>query len=51
MFDTDPYYKQGPLARVGHQLAATWTAFLNMSHEIRDPQVHQQLQQDLVEHL
>ena len=51
VFDTEPYYRQGPLAQVDHQLPATWTAYLNMRQEIRDPQVHYQLQQDLVEHL
>ena len=33
----------GDSAQVDHQLPATWTAFLNMCQEIRDPQVHQQL--------
>ena len=51
MFDTEPYDRQGPLALVDHQLAATWIAFLNMRQEIRNPHVHQQLQHDLVEHL
>ena len=51
VFDTEPYHRQGPLAQVDHQLPATWTAYLSMHQEIRDPQVHQQLQQDLVEHL
>ena len=51
VFDTEPYYWQGPLAEVDHQLPATWTANLNMCQEIQDPWVHQQLQQDLVEHL
>jgi hypothetical protein len=51
VFDTEPYYMQGPLAQVDHQLSATWTAFLNMRQEIRDPQVHQELQHDLMEHL
>ena len=51
VFDTEPYYRHGPLAQVDHQLPTTWTAFLNMRQEIRDPHVHQQLQQDLVEHL
>ena len=46
MFDTEPYYSQGPLAQVDHQLPTTWTAYLNMHQEIRDAQVHQQLQQD-----
>ena len=49
--DTEPYYKQGPLTQIDHQLRTTWTTFLNMRQEIRDPQVHQQLQHDLVEHL
>ena len=49
--DTEPYYRQGPLAEVDHQLPATWTAYLSMRQEIRDPQVHHQLQQDLIEHL
>ena len=51
VFDTEPYYKQGPLAQVDHQLPASWAAFLYMCQEIRDPQVHQELQHDLVEHL
>ena len=51
VFDIEPYYRQGPLAKVDHQLPATWTAYLSMRQEIRDPQVHHQLQQDLVEHL
>ena len=51
VFDTEPYYRQGPLAQVDHQLPATWIAYHNMRQEIRDPQVHHQLQQDLVEHL
>ena len=51
VFDTEPYYRQGPLAEVDHQLPATWTAYLSMRQEIRDPQVHEELQQDLMEHL
>ena len=51
VFDTEPYYRQGPLAEVDHQLPATWTAYLSMRQEIRDPQVHHQLQKDLIEHL
>ncbi|EMS66419.1 hypothetical protein TRIUR3_13166 [Triticum urartu] len=38
VFDTEPYYRQGPLAEVDHQLPATWTAYLSMRQEIRDPQ-------------
>ena len=51
MFDTEPYYRQGPLTQVDHQLPATWSAYLNMRQEIRDPLVHEQLQQDLVGHI
>ncbi|EMS45982.1 hypothetical protein TRIUR3_33701 [Triticum urartu] len=40
VFDTEPYYRQGPLAQVDHHLLATWTAFLNMRQEIRDPLSH-----------
>ena len=49
--DTEPYYRQGPLAQVDHQLPTTWTAFLNIRQKIRNALMHQQLQQDLVEHL
>ena len=51
VFDTELYYRQSPLAEVDHQLPATWTAYLSMRQEIRDPQVHHQLQKDLIEHL
>ena len=51
VFDTEPYHRQGPLAQVDHQLPANWTDYLNMRQEIRDPQVHQELQHDLVEHI
>ena len=51
VFGIEPYYRQGSLAQVDHQLPATLTAYLNMCQEIRDPRVHHQLQQDLVEHL
>ena len=51
VLDTESYYRQVPLAQVDHQLPAIWVAFLNMRQEIRDPQMHQQLQYDLVEHL
>ena len=44
MFDIEPYYRQGPLAEVDHQLPATWTAYLSMRQEIRESQVHHQLQ-------
>ena len=51
VFDTEPYHRQGPLAQVDHQLPAAWTAYLSMRQEIRDPQVHHQMQQDLIERL
>ena len=51
VFDIEPYYLQFPLAQVDHQISANWTDYLNMRQEIRDPQVHQELQHDLVEHL
>ena len=34
VFDTESYYRQGPLAQVDHQLPTTWTAYLNMRQEI-----------------
>ena len=46
-----PYYRQGPLADVDHQVSASWTAFLAMRQEIRDAGTHQALQNDLVQHL
>ena len=45
------YYRQGSLAQVDHEVPATWTNFLTMRQEIRDSNVHLQLQRDLVEHL
>ena len=33
VFDTEPYYRQGPLAEVDHQLSATWTTYHNMRQE------------------
>ncbi|XBI18098.1 hypothetical protein VPH35_059980 [Triticum aestivum] len=51
VFDTEPYYRQGPFETVDHQVPTSWAAFLNMRQEIRDPQVHQELHHDLVEHL
>ena len=47
----EPYFKQGPLAAVDHQVPASWVAFLTLRQEIRDPHIHQQLQKDLLEHL
>ena len=49
--DAEPYYKEGPLVVVDHQIPATWAYFLNMCREVRDPQVHHDLQHDLIEHL
>ena len=47
----EPYYRQGPLADIDHQVPASWTAFLAMRQEIRDTAAHTQLQNDLVAHL
>ena len=46
-----PYYRQGPLADVDHQVPATWAAFLTTRREIRDAGTHLALQNDLVQHL
>ena len=46
-----PYYRQGPLADVYHQVPASWAAFLATRQEIRDTTAHQDLQNDLVQHL
>ena len=51
VYDCGPYLNQGPLAVVDHQIPLDWTAYLNMRQEIRDPHVHRQLQEDLVDHL
>ena len=40
MDDSEPYYRQGPLADVDHQVPATWATFLAMRQEIRDPVMH-----------
>ena len=46
-----PYECQGPLAEVDHELPADFADFLAMHAEIRDINVHEQLQNDLVEHM
>ncbi|KAK1663445.1 hypothetical protein QYE76_051604 [Lolium multiflorum] len=46
-----PYECEGPLAEVDHELPADFANFLAMHAEIRDSNVHDQLQADLVEHL
>ena len=46
-----PYECQGPLAEVDHELPADFADFLAMHAEIRDNNVYEQLQNDLVEHL
>ncbi|KAK1662736.1 hypothetical protein QYE76_050895 [Lolium multiflorum] len=45
------YECQGPLAEVNHELPGDFADFLAMHAEIRDNNVHDQLQTDLVEHL
>jgi hypothetical protein len=47
----DPYECQDLLAEVNHQLAADFTEFFVMQAEIRDINVHEQLQKDLVEQM
>ena len=51
IYDYEPYLNQGPLVVVDHQIPSDWTAYLNMRQEIRDPHVHRQPQEDLVDHL
>ncbi|XP_010233156.1 uncharacterized protein LOC100845782 [Brachypodium distachyon] len=51
VFDTEPYERMNPLANVDHQVPAAFAAFLGRRQEIRDAGTHQQLQDDLVEHL
>ena len=52
-----PYFRQGPLVgedpeeRERLPIPKLWTAYLTKRQEIRDTVVHQQLQQDLVEHM
>ena len=52
-----PDFRQGPLVGEDPEeserlpVPKSWTAYLAMRQEIRDLVVHQQLQQDLVEHL
>ena len=49
--ENETYFRQGPLAEPDHQVPASWASFLAMRQEIRDPIMHEQLQNDLVEHL
>jgi hypothetical protein len=49
--DPQPYYRQGPLADVDHQIPAQFYAYLQTRQEIRDAASHEQLQADLIEHL
>jgi hypothetical protein len=46
-----PYDREGPLAQPNYQVPASWAAFIAMRQEIRDFTMHQQLQDDLVEHI
>jgi hypothetical protein len=45
------YECQSPLAEVDHELPADFADFLVIHAEIRDSNVHEQLQANLVEHL
>jgi hypothetical protein len=51
MFDTKLYHRQGPLATLHQQVPAAFAVFLAMRQEIRDANIHSQLQDDVVEHL
>jgi hypothetical protein len=46
-----PYEREHPLAQPNHQVPTLWAAFIAMRQEIRDSTMHQQLQEDLVEHI
>ena len=46
------YYNRDDLVvEIGHNVAADWSDFIAMHMEIRDEGPHNQLQNDLVEHL
>ena len=45
------YECQGSLAEVDHEVSTDFADFLVMHAEIRDTNVHDQLQHDLVDHL
>ena len=49
--DHGPYEYVGPLADVDHQVPAEFADFLAMHGEIRDRDMHFQLQADLIKHL
>ena len=51
VIDSEAYDRQGPLAAVDHQVPAAFAAFLARRQEIRDTNTHNQLQEDLVDHL
>jgi hypothetical protein len=46
--DDQTYEHHGPLSQVDHEVLVEFEAFLAMHQEIRDEQVHRQLQDDLV---
>jgi hypothetical protein len=46
-----PYDREGPLVQPNHQVPVSWAAFITMRQEIRDSTMHQQLQDDLMEHI
>ena len=52
--DDHPYYHVGPLAEIDHEyadLAADFAIYLTMNAQIKNVGEHEQLQNDLVEHL
>jgi hypothetical protein len=46
-----PYECEGPFAEIDHEVPADFANFSVMHAEIRDVNVHEQFQHDLVEHL
>jgi hypothetical protein len=51
VFDTEPYYRQGPLTDIDHQVPHVFASFLARRQEVRDINTHSQLQDDMMEHL
>ena len=47
--DATPYLCEGTHVEIDHNLLADWTAFIGMHMEIRNGDIHDQLQNDLVE--
>ena len=43
VFDTKPYFIQGPLADIDHQVPPAFATFLARRQEVRDTNTHSQL--------